>query len=227
MLISMVEVSTISFEIQNVEKFFPVFYKNITQEGYSDLHGSLLTHADRLFHDYMKVDFNYVIDTSSKNTGIKILVNQEMKTSVLLESGLRRGRRHEQVMYEISIFSDDIKKNIKGIDFIKDILINKIKIKSVIIDGSQKEFLMHNILGTLKENHRSRLIEQVKKLPRIGPKSEERLTMHVLKCSHDAAGCAPGINAANGSSRRQTTLECHLCHYRAYRSQQCRGRQEY
>jgi len=157
----MVAVSTLTFDVQNFNKFFPVFYNILNKEGFRDLKELILTHAVQYINESINEDFQDVIKITSYGIETKILVNSEMKTSVLLGVGPLRGKNRAHITYEISIFSDEMDKNIKTMDLIKDILISKIKIKSEIIDGSLKEARLFNILDKLKETHRSRLIVKV------------------------------------------------------------------
>lgn len=160
----MVTVSNLTFEFQNYRKSIPQFINNLKKEGFSDLNESILTHAVHLLRSSINEDFQDVIEVTKYRDGheqTKIIVNSEMKTSALLKRGPRRGKNRNVMLYEISIFSDEMENNIKTRDLFKDVLLSKIKIKSEIIEGSLKEAHLFGILDRLKGNHRSRLIEQV------------------------------------------------------------------
>lgn len=159
----MVEVSSLTFEIKDIAKFFPQFINSLKEEEFIDLNEDILNQAIKLLKTSIDEDFQEAVKKIGSSFRTKILVNPEIKTSILLEINIfsRRGRSREQTLYEITIFSDDLKNNIKIVELIKDILITKIKIKSDIIEGDIKEFALFYILNRLKDTHRSELIEKV------------------------------------------------------------------
>lgn len=157
----MVAVSTLTFDVRNINKFFPVFYKILHEEGFRDLNELILTHAVQFLNESINEDFQDVIKVTNYGIEKKILVNSEMKTSVLLDAVPLRGKNSFHITYEVSIFSDKKDKNTKTMELINDILISRIKINSEITEGSLKEARLSNLLDKLKETHRSRLIAKV------------------------------------------------------------------